>query len=94
LGIESLKQVIFEKAVGGKINTDQTIITNVRHRDILQKISVSLDKIKTGLNESLSGDLLAIEIHECLRYIGELTGRVDIDRDILGTIFSKFCIGK
>lgn len=94
LGIDSLKQVIFEKAVGGKINTDQTIITNVRHRDILQKISVSLDKIKTGLNESLSGDLLAIEIHECLRYIGELTGRVDIDRDILGTIFSKFCIGK
>ncbi len=94
LGIDRLKETIFEKAVGGKINTDQTIITNVRHRDILQKISVSLDRIEAGLKGNLSGDLLAIDIHECLRYIGELTGRVDIDRDVLGTIFSKFCIGK
>jgi len=47
-----------------------------------------------GLQTGLTGDLLAIDIHQCLRFIGELTGRVEIDRDILGAIFGRFCIGK
>lgn len=49
---------------------------------------------KDGLDGQLSGDLLSHYIRQALFYIGELTGEVQVDRDILGTIFGKFCIGK
>jgi len=38
--------------------------------------------------------LLTIDIRRALHYLGEITGQVEVDRDILGTIFGKFCIGK
>lgn len=54
----------------------------------------SLLVIEAGLQQQLSGDLLTPDIRRCLYYLGEITGEVEIDKDILGTIFSKFCIGK
>ncbi|MBW7942160.1 MAG: tRNA uridine-5-carboxymethylaminomethyl(34) synthesis GTPase MnmE, partial [Candidatus Kuenenia stuttgartiensis] len=47
-----------------------------------------------GLDSGVTGDLLTIDIRHALHYLGEITGQIEIDRDILGTIFSKFCIGK
>lgn len=94
VGIDELKQIIFSIALGEDFNTGNTIITNVRHRDILEKMQFSLGQIAQGLSNGLSGDLIAIDIHQCLRYIGELTGRIEVDRDILGAIFGRFCIGK
>lgn len=93
-GIEELKKVIFEKAIGESINTENTIVTNARHHDALQKILESLNAIETGINKNISGDLLSIDIRRALHYLGEITGQVEVDRDILGTIFGKFCIGK
>ncbi|MFV0606568.1 MAG: tRNA uridine-5-carboxymethylaminomethyl(34) synthesis GTPase MnmE [Niabella sp.] len=93
-GIEQLKNVIYEKSVGENIQTENTIVTNVRHLEALQKIADSLDAIKTGMKQQLSGDLLTIDIRRALHYLGEITGQVEVDRDILGTIFGKFCIGK
>ena len=46
------------------------------------------------MNANLPGDLLAMDIREALDYLGQITGEIDIDQDILGTIFGKFCIGK
>ncbi|MEO2055857.1 MAG: hypothetical protein ABGW66_00035, partial [Flavobacteriaceae bacterium] len=43
--------------------------------------------------DKISGDLLAIDIRQALQYLGELTGEVTND-EVLGNIFSKFCIGK
>ncbi|MBS1573533.1 MAG: tRNA uridine-5-carboxymethylaminomethyl(34) synthesis GTPase MnmE, partial [Bacteroidetes bacterium] len=54
----------------------------------------SLLTVQSGLAEKLSGDLLTIDIRQALQHLGMITGQVDVDRDILGTIFSKFCIGK
>lgn len=93
-GIEQLKNVIFEKAIGENINTENTIVTNARHHDALQKILESLNAIQTGMKKNISGDLLSIDIRRALHYLGEITGQVEVDRDILGTIFGKFCIGK
>jgi len=42
----------------------------------------------------LPGDLLAHHVRDALRHISSITGDIDVDRDILGTIFGKFCIGK
>lgn len=92
-GLDKLKSTIFEMAVGEEVHTDQTIVTNARHLEALEKMSKSLQQIKDGLAERLPGDLLAIEIRTCLYHLGDITGEVTSE-DKLGYIFSKFCIGK
>ncbi|MCC6186372.1 MAG: tRNA uridine-5-carboxymethylaminomethyl(34) synthesis GTPase MnmE [Chitinophagaceae bacterium] len=93
-GIEMVKQLLFEKINKGVINTENTIVTNIRHRDALQKLSESLAEIESAMHNNISGELLAIDIRRSLYFLGSITGEVEIDRDILGTIFGKFCIGK
>lgn len=92
--IDALKNVIYQKAIGKEINTEHTIVTNARHQAALQKIGESINAIELGLQSHISGDLLTIDIRRALHYLGEITGQVEVDRDILGTIFGKFCIGK
>jgi tRNA modification GTPase len=53
----------------------------------------ALGTVQTGMRDGLPSDLLAIDIRKALFYLGEVTGEVTTD-DLLGTIFSKFCIGK
>lgn len=92
--IEALQDAMYEKAIGEEMNTESTIVTNARHHEALQKIIESIDAIEEGMQHNLSGDLLTIDIRRALHYLGEITGQVEVDRDILGTIFGKFCIGK
>lgn len=93
-GIDQLKDIMYTKAVGTDLETENTIITNARHHHVLLNVAESLDDIGSGLKNNISGDFLAIDIRRCLHFLGEITGRVEVDRDILGTIFGKFCIGK
>ncbi|PZP44993.1 MAG: tRNA uridine-5-carboxymethylaminomethyl(34) synthesis GTPase MnmE [Pseudopedobacter saltans] len=93
-GIADLRKKMYDIAVQGELNTENTIISNARHEMALKKIVESLWEIKNGMESNLSGDLLTPDIHRCLHYLGEITGEVEVDRDILGTIFGKFCIGK
>ena len=88
-----LKQKLIEKTVGGEINTEATIITNIRHYDALQKLNHYLQETLRGLEENISGDLLALDIRQCLHHLGEITGEIT-NEDQLDYIFSKFCIGK
>jgi len=53
----------------------------------------SLQDIRKGLDEKITGDLLALDIRTCLHFLGEITGEVT-NEDRLDFIFSKFCIGK
>lgn len=92
--IDLLKQRLYEIAIDNSFNTENTIITNARHHAALTKVAESLNDIENGINSGLTGDLLSIDIRRALHYLGEITGQVEIDRDILGTIFGKFCIGK
>ena len=93
-GIDQLQQKLFDMVVDGNILPESTIVTNARHEHALHKIVDALNDIKSGMEMNLSGDLLTPDIHRCLHYLGEITGEVEVDRDILGTIFGKFCIGK
>ncbi|MBU3677473.1 MAG: tRNA uridine-5-carboxymethylaminomethyl(34) synthesis GTPase MnmE [Chitinophagaceae bacterium] len=70
------------------------IVSNVRHVEALQRTQEAVNVIQQGIEQNLSGDLLAIDIRMALHHLGSITGQVEIDRDILGTIFGKFCIGK
>jgi len=92
--IDVLKQQLYKIAIGKSIDMENTIVTNARHHAALLKIEESLNDIEIGIKDRLSGDLLAIDIRRALHYLGEITGQVEVDRDILGTIFEKFCIGK
>jgi len=92
-GVDALKEKIYQVTVNNPINTDNTIVTNVRHLQSLQQIKNSVLEILQGLDNQLPGDLLAIEIRTCLFHLGEITGEVT-NEDKLDYIFSKFCIGK
>lgn len=92
-GIDELKQYLYKKVMEGK-RVEGSIVTNARHHEALLKMRESLTAVRSGLDSGLTGDLLTIDIRHALHYLGEITGQIEIDRDILGTIFSKFCIGK
>jgi tRNA modification GTPase len=91
--VNILKKELVDKVVTGNIETENIIITNARHYEALQKISDSLTDIKNGLDDKISGDLIALDIRRCLHYLGEITGQIT-NEDQLDYIFSKFCIGK
>jgi tRNA modification GTPase len=91
--IDLLKKMLLEKTVSGEIDTEATIITNTRHQEALQKLSISLQEVQKGIKENLPGDLLALDIRHCLHFLGNITGEIT-NEDQLDFIFSKFCIGK
>ncbi|MES1214176.1 MAG: tRNA uridine-5-carboxymethylaminomethyl(34) synthesis GTPase MnmE [Bacteroidota bacterium] len=91
--IELLKEKMVESVITAGANMDDTIVTNARHYEALNEVEKSLSDIKSGLDNKLPGDLLALDIRRCLLYLGEITGEVSND-DMLDYIFSKFCIGK
>lgn len=92
-GIEILKQALTQKAISGEVNTEATIVTNARHHDALVKLSQSLEEVQSGIDSQIPGDLLALDIRQCLHYLGLITGEIT-NEDQLDFIFSKFCIGK
>jgi tRNA modification GTPase len=93
-GTEKLKARLKAFIVSGPVKPGNTIITNTRHLTALKKVAAAISDIKSGLDGDIPGDLIALDIRQALHYIGEITGQVIHDRDILGAIFGKFCIGK
>ncbi|WP_276499503.1 tRNA uridine-5-carboxymethylaminomethyl(34) synthesis GTPase MnmE [Pontibacter litorisediminis] len=92
--LDDLKQALVEKVNLGKLNTQsQTIVTNLRHVDSLNKTYEALDDVLNGLGLGMSGDLVAADIRRALYSLGEITGEITTD-DLLDNIFTKFCIGK
>lgn len=92
-GTLNLKEKLFELATGEDWSVENIVVTNLRHYNALQEIKGSLEMIKQGIDDKISGDLLASDIRRCLHYLGEITGEIS-NEDLLDFIFSKFCIGK
>jgi len=92
-GIELLKEKLLSLVNTGALSSGDTIVTNARHYDSLNKALEEIKKVQHGLQDNLSGDLLAIDIRQALYYFGEITGQVTND-ELLGNIFANFCIGK
>lgn len=93
IGIDDLKKKILEQVNLSTFRTGNTIVTNMRHYESLIKTRDALANVTTGINKSIPGDLLAQDIRMSLLYLGEITGEITTE-DLLGNIFSKFCIGK
>lgn len=69
------------------------VLSNARHYEVLGLVEIDLRKVESGLDSGLPGDLLAMDIRSAIDHLGLITGKILAD-DILGTVFSKFCIGK
>ena len=91
--IEKLKKLLI-KNFKKFINNNDIIISNTRHYNALTKALKSINEVVKSLKNNVTGDLLSIDLKESIYQIGLISGKIDIDQDILSSIFSKFCIGK
>ena len=92
LGLDLLRQRMRGLVDLGRLAGD-FVAVNARQRQALDEAATTLDRILLGLNDNLGTELLAEEMRAVLRSLAELTGDIVAD-DLLGAIFSKFCIGK
>ncbi|SIQ72465.1 tRNA modification GTPase trmE [Mucilaginibacter lappiensis] len=93
LHIDDLKNKIYGTAIKDQLSGDETLVTNIRHLEALQKTEEALIRVLGGIDGSITSDFLSMDIKQALHYLGEITGAVTTD-DLLDNIFSKFCIGK
>jgi tRNA modification GTPase len=94
IGIDELKTELTSLVNTGALSNNETIVTNSRHFEALNHALDAIRSVQEGINLGISTDLFSIDIRECLRHLGNITGEYDVDKDILGHIFSNFCIGK
>ena len=91
--IDQLIKLLVKKSNSNKIDLNSTIVSNIRHFEALSKAKEELFIVKKGINEQISGDLLSFNIRKSIDYLGEITGEIT-NNELLGNIFSRFCIGK
>jgi tRNA modification GTPase len=92
-GLEELRNRLSDIVVKEKLSSDDVIITILRHYEALLRVSESLGRVMSGLEDRIPEDLIAIDIRQAIHYLGEITGEITSD-EILGNIFRNFCIGK
>ena len=92
-GLDELRVLLDEIIVKDKIDSNDIIITNMRHYEALLHVSESLARVLSGLENKIPEDLIAIDIRQSIHYLGQITGEITTD-EILGNIFKNFCIGK
>lgn len=93
-GIDTLTNELTSLVNTGALSNNQTIVTNSRHFEALNNALTAITSVQQGIDLEISTDLFSIDIRECLRHLGNITGEYDVDKDILGHIFGNFCIGK
>jgi tRNA modification GTPase len=94
IGITTLLKELTSLVNRGALSNNETIVTNSRHFEALNNALNAINSVQEGIDLEISTDLFSIDIRECLRHLGNITGEYDLDKDILGHIFSNFCIGK
>ena len=93
-GLPELTEALAE--IGRRItgDTDETLVTNIRHYEALSRAATALGRVRDGLKvTTLPPDLIAQDLREALYHLGEIVGEISTD-EVLGNIFRKFCIGK
>ena len=92
--IDMLEQAIYTASDIPEIKANDVIITSARHYDALLRSHDSISRVIEGLNAGLSGDLLSEDLRDCLHILAEIVGGEVTTDEVLGNIFSHFCIGK
>lgn len=92
-GTEKLIQTLSDFVKSGLVSTSDIVVTNIRHVQAMENASASLHRVTDAMQNNIPSDLIAIDIRYALQFLGSITGHITTD-DLLGNIFSKFCIGK
>ena len=93
LNTGQLQQLLVKAAGIPSIGEEDLIVTNLRHYEALNRALEAIHRVEEGLETGITHDFISQDIRECMFYLGEITGQISND-EILGNIFSKFCIGK
>ena len=94
LGIDQLRQMLIEASQIDEQAFEDVTVSNSRHYENLLHALDAIRRVQDGLSIGLSGDLLSMDLRECIDQLGAITGGALATDEILGNIFSKFCIGK
>jgi tRNA modification GTPase len=93
-GIEVVKSALRAQLLSGGLEAAESVtVTNVRHRDALRRAGESLGQALESVQQGAAGELVSIDVRAAADALGEITGAITTD-EILGRIFSEFCIGK
>ncbi len=92
-GLERLRAAILQPFANGKRQSESLLITNARHHDLLMRAVDAIISSEGSLDQRASEEIILIGLHNALRYLDEITGETTTE-EILGQIFSTFCIGK
>ena len=92
-GIAQLRAAMLKPFLNGNGAAEGLMITNARHHDLLVRAVDSIALSETRLREHRSEEIILVGLHNALRFLGEITGETTTE-EILGQIFSTFCIGK
>ena len=90
--IEPLKREMVRVAKEG-MQSSAVMLSNARHYEAITRAHDAIVRVKEGMSAGLSGELLSMDLQDCLAAIGEVTGQIT-NAEVLSNIFSKFCIGK
>ena len=75
------------------MHTSAVMLSNARHYEAINRAHEAIQRVQNGLREGLSGELLSLDLQDCINALGEVTGQIT-NAEVLANIFSKFCIGK
>lgn len=93
-GMDMLRRRVRELADLGEADWgEHSVAINARHRDCLMRSGEALQRAEQGLGDGTAPEITAMELREAMGFLGEVAGRIDSE-EILGSIFSRFCIGK
>lgn len=93
-GLDALAGAIFLRVMGGRVNTaDVSVAINARHQACLKNAERFCDAARKAITDGLSAEFIAVEVRAALDAVGEVVGKADTE-ELLGKIFSTFCIGK
>lgn len=84
---------VIRDSIKNEIPEDIPMISSARHYHALDRTEARLNEVLSGIESGVTNDFLAQDIRQALFHLGEITGQVSSD-EILGNIFSRFCIGK
>ncbi len=86
-------RIVAELSSGGAAWSSEMIAVNARHKNCLVRAEEFLTAAEAQIRHQDPPEIVAIELRSALDAVGEVVGKADVE-EILGEIFSTFCIGK
>ncbi len=79
--------------LGSIRESNEIMLTNLRHKEAIEKAMKSLDNVRKGIESSVPEDMLTIDMMDAYAFLGQVIGE-SVDEDLIDAVFSRFCLGK